>query len=202
MNNPSYSSNFPSVNIFTSNNLTTHSKSLHNISHFIQQRAQEGHDPMNFTSPVNSDLLCCICNLVVRKPRECVICGNMFCDYCIRAWAEKNNKLSYNLQNTITNNKDINNSKLSNNYDFSNYIITECPMKCKSNYNIKESLLKPVGKVVKNLLYQLEIKCPNTCCGNVFTLDKYEEHEFYCFLPKCQNTLCGKGSDKQVTVSI
>ena len=148
---------------------------------------KEGHNPINFISQVNEDLLCLICNYVVRKPKECNICGNMFCSICIKNWAEKNNKLSIIHTTPITNKE--------------NYIIIECPMKCKFDYNIKESIFKPVGKVVKNILYQLQIKCPNSSCEKIFTLDKYEDHEFYCFLPKCQNNYCGKGSDKQILVN-
>lgn len=80
-------------------------------------------------------------------------------------------------------------------------IITECPLQCKSNSNIKESILKPIGKVIKNLLFQLEVKCPKVDCRKVMTLDKYESHEYYCFLPKCENYLCGLGSEKQVKVT-
>lgn len=160
----------------------------------------EGFDPQLFISEVNSDFLCPICNFVVRRPRECIICGNIFCDGCIRLWAEKLNKLTY-LHLSPNSRVNTLNSQIGGSDSTNNIIITECPMKCKSNSNIRESIMKPVGKVVKNLLYQLQIKCPNTSCEKVLTLDKYEEHEFYCFLPKCQNTLCGQGSDKQVSVS-
>lgn len=48
-----------------------------------------GYDPMIFTTVVNKDFICPICNWVVRKPKECIICGNVFCDICIKNWAEK-----------------------------------------------------------------------------------------------------------------
>lgn len=170
----------------------------HSSSNFSLQQPniknQEGHDPKNFKSTVNKDFFCPICNLVVRKPRECVICGNIFCEYCIKSWADKMNKISF-LHVSPNSRQPILDANL-------NYIITECPMKCKSSYNLKESIFKPVGKVVKNILYQLEIKCPNITCGKEMCLDKYEEHEFYCFLPKCQNVICGKGTDRQIIVSL
>jgi hypothetical protein len=46
----------------------------------------------------------------------------------------------------------------------------------------------------------MEVKCPNDNCGKFMTLDKYEEHEYYCYLPKCQNSLCGTGSEKMINV--
>mmetsp|Transcript_5416 Transcript_5416/g.5546 ORF Transcript_5416/g.5546 Transcript_5416/m.5546 type:complete len:469 (+) Transcript_5416:10-1416(+) len=162
---------------------------VNGLSSMFQQKTQEGHNPSNFISKVNEDLLCPLCSQVVRKPRECIVCGNMFCECCIKSWAERMNKINYFHSNPNTNKPGEGNAQ---------YIITECPMKCKSNYNIKESIFKPVGKVVKNILYQLQIKCPNSTCGKVYFLDKYEEHEFYCFLPKCQNSICGKGTDKQI----
>lgn len=153
----------------------------------------EGFDPKYFVSEVNSDFLCPLCNFVVRKPKECTVCGNIFCDSCIRQWADKQNKIISNQTYNIT----LRTKSLTNNYNdipSNEIIILECPMKCKSNTNIKESIMKPIGKVIKNLLYQLEIKCPNKSCESIFPLDKYEEHEGYCFLPKCENKLCKQGS--------
>jgi hypothetical protein len=60
--------------------------------------------------------------------------------------------------------------------------------------------MKPIGKVIKNILYQLEVKCPNKGCDELMSLEKYEEHEYYCHLPKCQNTLCNVGTEKLFTV--
>jgi len=62
--------------------------------------------------------------------------------------------------------------------------------------------MKPVGKVIKNILLSLEVRCPNNECDKVMSLEKYEDHEFYCRLPKCQNTLCSIGTEKLVNVSI
>ena len=81
-------------------------------------------------------------------------------------------------------------------------IISECPHKCKKSSDLKESVLKPVGKVIKNILYSLEVKCPNKDCEEVMSLEKYEEHEYYCHLPKCQNPLCNVGSEKLIPVRI
>ena len=110
---------------------------------------------------------------VVRKPKECTMCGSLSCESCLKMWTDKN------IQNNIT---------------------FECPMRCKRTCDIKESIMKPIGKVIKNILYQMEVKCPNDNCGKFMTLDKYEEHEYYCYLPKCQNILCGMGSEKMITV--
>ena len=60
--------------------------------------------------------------------------------------------------------------------------------------------MKPVGKVIKNILYQFEVKCPTDSCGLVMTLEKYEDHEYLCQLPKCQNVMCGAGSEKMIIV--
>ncbi len=169
-----------------------------NVNSMPQQRQFiEGYDPLIFLNEVNSDFLCQICNLVVRKPRECIVCGNIFCESCIKNWAEKTSKLLYS--HCSPNNRNLNISISQSYMDNLNYIITECPMKCKANSSLKESIVKPVGKVVKNLLYQMEIKCPNKDCGLIFTLDKYEEHETYCFLPKCENAFCKIGTNKLIT---
>jgi hypothetical protein len=73
-------------------------------------------------------------------------------------------------------------------------------MRCKKSSDLKESIMKPIGKVIKNILYLLEVKCPNKDCEQIMTLEKYEEHEYYCHLPKCQNIMCGMGSEKLIYV--
>jgi len=60
--------------------------------------------------------------------------------------------------------------------------------------------MKPVGKVIKNILLCLEVKCPNKECEKLMSLEKYEDHEYFCLLPKCQNTLCSVGTEKLVSV--
>lgn len=193
-------------------------KSNSNVSNNAVQTStsiqESGHKLSSFISEVNSDLICGICECVVRKPRECVVCGNMFCDVCIKKWYEKQrgnqfsqtmNNFNYNLQGNNHYQSMTPNSHSNSNLNFSttmnknDFPILECPMKCKSN--VKDSLFKPIGKVVKNILYQLKIRCQNSSCNEVFTLDKYEEHEFYCFLPKCNNTFCKKKAETFVSVS-
>ena len=60
--------------------------------------------------------------------------------------------------------------------------------------------MKPVGKVIKNILLALEVQCPNKECDKTMSLEKYEEHEYYCQLPKCQNSLCNIGTEKLISV--
>lgn len=199
--------------LFNNNKIT---KSNSNISsntvNHVSLIQESGHKLTSFISEVNNDLICGICECVVRKPKECIICGNMFCDNCIKKWYEKHRGNQYN--QSMTNFSNLNQNLLnfnqpqtphSNNQILSStthkneLVILECPMKCKSNF--KDSLFKPVGKVVKNILYQLKIKCQNSSCNEIFTLDKYEEHEFYCFLPKCNNSFCKKKAETYVTVS-
>jgi hypothetical protein len=110
---------------------------------------------------------------VVRKPKECMVCGSLVCESCLKTWSDKNNQ---------------------------NNIICECPMRCKKTSDIKESIMKPIGKVIKNILYNMELKCPNQTCGEVMILEKYVDHEYYCHLPKCQNILCGQGNEKLINV--
>lgn len=74
-------------------------------------------------------------------------------------------------------------------------------MRCKKSSDLKESIMKPIGKVIKNILHSLEVKCPNKDCELIMSLEKYEDHEYYCHLPKCQNVLCGKGSEKLISVN-
>ena len=74
-------------------------------------------------------------------------------------------------------------------------------MRCKKSSDLRESIMKPVGKVIKNILYQLEVKCPNMSCEQLMSLEKYEEHEYYCHLPKCQNHLCNVASEKLIIVN-
>ena len=74
--------------------------------------------------------------------------------------------------------------------------VSECPLRCKKNNDLKDSIFKNVGKVIRNLILNLEVECPNESCKSIMTLEKYEDHEYVCGLPKCQNILCGQGSEK------
>lgn len=69
-------------------------------------------------------------------------------------------------------------------------------MRCKKNNDLKESIFKNVGKVIKNLLSSLEVQCQNQTCKKIMLLDEYNDHEYMCYLPKCSNTLCQKASEK------
>lgn len=149
-----------------------------------------GYDPKIFIKTVNMDFMCSICSsrsfltlAVVRKPKECTVCGSLVCESCIKVWTDKNSKIGIY-------------RKDQQNYNF------ECPMRCKKSSDLKESIMKPIGKVIKNILYQLEVKCPNESCEQVMTLELYEQHEYICHLPKCQNPLCGIGSEKLIIVRL
>ena len=48
-----------------------------------------GFDPKIFLKPVNMDF---ICSSVVRQPKECTVCGTLFCSDCLKQWEEKNRK--------------------------------------------------------------------------------------------------------------
>lgn len=113
--------------------------------------------------------------VVVRKPKECTVCGSLFCESCIKIWSEKNN--------------------------FQN-LISECPLRCKKSNDLKDSIFKNVGKVIKNMLMSLEVECPNQNCKKLMTLEEFEGHEYLCGLPKCQNPLCQLGSEKLIEFKI
>ena len=54
---------------------------------------------------------------VVRKPKECTVCGSLVCDSCLKIWSDKNNQ---------------------------NNIVFECPMRCQKSSDLKESIMKPI----------------------------------------------------------
>lgn len=131
-----------------------------------------------FLKPVNMDLVCAICSrkqyfiicvVVVRKPKECTVCGSLFCESCIKIWSEKNNLQNY---------------------------ISECPLRCKKSNDLKDSIFKNVGKIIRNTILNLEVECPNENCKKMMNLEEYEDHEYLCGLPKCHNSICGLGSEK------
>lgn len=71
-------------------------------------------------------------------------------------------------------------------------------MKCKLVNDFSTNLMKPIGKVIKNILLSLKVKCPKIDCGKIMTLEEYEEHEKECDLPKCQNPKCLKPTEKLI----
>lgn len=68
-----------------------------------------GFEPSIFVKPVNLDFICIICSRVVRNPRECIICGGLSCENCLKQWQEKNkddkSKINLNFFQTIVNAK-------------------------------------------------------------------------------------------------
>jgi len=56
--------------------------------------------------------------------------------------------------------------------------------------------MKPIGKVIRNIINNLEVKCPNKDCGKIMKFEEYEKHEAICNLPKCQNEKCNRKLDK------
>ena len=132
----------------------------------IPQKKFGGFDPKIFLENINPDFICTICSCVVRSPNECSGCGTLYCSNCLKQWEERNR----------------------NN-------VSECPMRCKKQNDLRESIMKPAGKVIKNILYSLKVKCPNKDCEKIMTLEEYEEHEKKCDLPKCQNPKCDKRSE-------
>lgn len=60
--------------------------------------------------------------------------------------------------------------------------------------------MKNVGKVIRNIIDNLEVRCPNASCEKQMTLEKYEDHEYICKLPKCQNELCKKSTEQPISV--
>ena len=119
-----------------------------------------GYEPKIFTQPINKDFICSICNLFVRHPKECSFCGTLYCSSCLSQWEEKNKNNIY-----------------------------ECPMRCKKQSK-GESIMRPVSRVIRNIINALEVKCPNEDCAKVMTFEEYEKHESICHLPKCQNEKC------------
>ena len=65
-------------------------------------------------------------------------------------------------------------------------------MRCKKQSN-GESIMKPIGKVIKNIINNLEVKCPNEDCGKVMTFEEYEKHETICDLP--MKNVVGEGNN-------
>lgn len=74
----------------------------------MMQTGFGGYDPKIFLKPVNQDFYCPICSCkiknkflpiiyypfiaVVRKPKECTVCGTLCCEACIKMWTDKNSK--------------------------------------------------------------------------------------------------------------
>eukprot|EP00340_Litonotus_pictus_P009060 CAMPEP_0170522364 /NCGR_PEP_ID=MMETSP0209-20121228/7779_1 /TAXON_ID=665100 ORGANISM="Litonotus pictus, Strain P1" /NCGR_SAMPLE_ID=MMETSP0209 /ASSEMBLY_ACC=CAM_ASM_000301 /LENGTH=306 /DNA_ID=CAMNT_0010809819 /DNA_START=219 /DNA_END=1139 /DNA_ORIENTATION=- len=52
------------------------------------------------------------------------------------------------------------------------------------------------------MLMSLEVECQNVNCQKKMCLEEYEEHEYLCGLPKCQNDLCQVGSEKLVEFEV
>ena len=49
-----------------------------------------GFDPKIFLKTVNMDFICSICSCVERQPKECSVCGTLFCSNYLKQWEERN----------------------------------------------------------------------------------------------------------------
>jgi len=48
-----------------------------------------GYDKDRFVNLTGESFDCLICSQVVRFPKECTSCGNMYCGPCIDSWLQK-----------------------------------------------------------------------------------------------------------------
>ena len=109
----------------------------------------------------------------------CSLCNNV-----VRSPCECSSCGSLFCSNCINQNNE--NSNDNKKYD-------KCPL-C----NETQISFHPIGKVIRNILSSLEVKCPNEDCLKIMSLEKYELHESICGLPKCQNQKCLKRTEKQI----
>lgn len=48
-----------------------------------------GYDPSRFDSPMLEQFICPICTQVAKNPKECKVCGSLFCLVCVTSWLKK-----------------------------------------------------------------------------------------------------------------
>jgi len=65
----------------------------------MQGSDNSGFDKERFPHLTGEAFDCVICAQVVKNPKECTSCGNMFCASCIDAWIQKKERMSQPLSN-------------------------------------------------------------------------------------------------------
>ena len=48
-----------------------------------------GYDRDRFTNLTTDIFDCLICSMIARDPKDCSVCGNVFCHICIDDWLKK-----------------------------------------------------------------------------------------------------------------
>ena len=110
-----------------------------------------GYNVECFQCNVDEELICSICNGVLKDPIQTQSCEHSFCSKCILEWLKEQ---------------------------------TSCPV-CRSEVLLND--LKPVARILRNLLGKLMIFCENKNfgCTLVMRLDQLPPHLFQCeFNPK------------------
>lgn len=110
-----------------------------------------GYDIECFQCTVDDELICSICNGVLKDPLQAQSCEHSFCSKCISEWLKEQ---------------------------------TSCPV-CRSE--VLPNDLKPVARILRNLLAKLTICCENKKfgCTLVIRLDQLPPHLLQCeFNPK------------------
>ncbi|CAG9335848.1 unnamed protein product [Blepharisma stoltei] len=132
-----------------------------------------GYDPSRFESQVPEDFLCGFCEKVVREPSECINCGTLFCNFCVK---EKRGAFPCS---------DISNDSV------------QCP-KCSNKIDFRK-----LSRVLCTMINEMKIYCKNSKrgCDVISTLGDIKNHEETCKFKnvKCGNhKYCnnkGKASD-------
>ena len=48
-----------------------------------------GLDPSRFINLISDQFMCPVCTYVAVLPKECVVCGALFCSKCVESWLAK-----------------------------------------------------------------------------------------------------------------
>lgn len=128
---------------------------------------EDGFELNRFTEEIDEFFICEICRKVVRKPRECNSCQNLFCKSCI------------DLKNTCPSGcfdfKPVNPSK------FAMLVYSRLKLKCKNHSNGCEyfSKIKEVCEHEKNCCFE-KVKCSSPVCDVYFVNSQKTQENPVC----------------------
>lgn len=125
---------------------------------------------------VNEELICSICMQVLRRPVMCA-CEHFFCNDCISAWLASGLALDSVQDRSSNDNQLISFSDQT--VDCETNSSNRCPI---SGEPVQGSQLRPVPRIVKNLLSKLQIRCEYQSfgCTQVCWYDQIDVHESDC----------------------
>lgn len=140
---------------------------LTGIDHQDESNSRDEEDyGCKFVSRPPSDLICRVCNLVLRDPHQTLCCGNHYCGYCLQLQLKANSECAFCSSRQVRSFRDVNVTRRVNK------LCVKCPYQdrgCGWNGEMLE--------LSSHLTLCAVSPCACRTCGKILSKKEVSEHE-------------------------